>query len=237
MTHHRTLCSMELIDCKYTMAGCNIKHLRKDMPLHEDDTKVHFTTVFDALQIAQEKQFEAEQYKVRALARIEEQDLIFDEAQQEISRLSKLVESVKSKENTIREYSSFAFEVPISQLKRRIKTKLFNFLGHRFSLELEPHDVPGGYSVTFNNEDFKNADSITPRVVVKLLSHLASHRSKREFFHLEFKPDSYKKINHFIGTAELESNAYVRDGKIFLRATITLPPDQNLNRELTFSNK
>jgi hypothetical protein len=235
---------MELIDCKYAMAGCNIKHLRKDMPLHEDDTKVHFTTVFDALQIAQEKQFKLEQFKVKAQVRIGEQNVlcehhryIFSEAQQEISRLSKLVESMKFKENTIMDYSSFIFEVPISQLKRRIKTKLFNFLGHRFSLELEPNDVPGGFSLTFNNEDFKNANSITPRVVIKLLSQLAGYQSKRESFREEFEAGSYKKIAHFMGTEELESDVYVRYEQIILSAKITLPPDQNLNRGLTFSNK
>lgn len=77
-THHRTLCNMELIDCKYAMAGCNIINLRKDMLLHEDDTKVHSSTVFDALQTAQEKHFELELFKVIAQVRIEKQNVLCD---------------------------------------------------------------------------------------------------------------------------------------------------------------
>lgn len=38
---HRGVCPMELIDCKFVGVGCEIKLLRKDMPLHENDAGAH----------------------------------------------------------------------------------------------------------------------------------------------------------------------------------------------------
>jgi hypothetical protein len=68
--HHRTSCSMEMIDCKYAMAGCKIKLLRKDMPVHENDTGSHFNCLLDSLLTAQIKISELDQFKVVSEAKI-----------------------------------------------------------------------------------------------------------------------------------------------------------------------
>jgi hypothetical protein len=51
IAHHRTLYLMEVIGCRFDMAGCKIQLLRKDMAF-EKDSGAHTSTLY-ALQIAQ----------------------------------------------------------------------------------------------------------------------------------------------------------------------------------------
>lgn len=64
IAQHLTLCSIELIDCKCATVGCHIKHTRRSMLLHENDTNVHFSLIFDALQTAQTEGIELNRFKV-----------------------------------------------------------------------------------------------------------------------------------------------------------------------------
>ncbi len=70
ITQHRTVCGMESIDGNCAMAGCKRKHIRKLMPLHENDINVHFSLLFDALQTAQAEVIELNQFKVTAQAQM-----------------------------------------------------------------------------------------------------------------------------------------------------------------------
>jgi hypothetical protein len=115
ITHHRTLCLMELTECKFAVAGCTTQLLRKDMALHENDPGVHNRCFLNALQIAQAKIRELEQVtKAQAQA----------------------IEILKSNENTL-----LVSRVPISQLDGDVFSTTIMISGHYFHLLLRPNDA------------------------------------------------------------------------------------------------
>jgi hypothetical protein len=110
-----------------------------------------------------------------------------------------------------------------------METKLFHFCGHRFSFQLIWNPYSEKYSLRLNNEDF-NIGHSKAKIVVQLMSYSANHPTRK----VNFTGGKSVTYEDFLGSTELESDAYVRDRQLTLNATITLPSEENLNRELMF---
>jgi hypothetical protein len=50
VAHHRSVCLMEEVGCKFAVSGCDKRLLRRDMPLHEIDAGTHLVCLFEAHQ-------------------------------------------------------------------------------------------------------------------------------------------------------------------------------------------
>ena len=47
--HHLNMCGYSEIPCKYQNLGCDVKIMRKDMPAHEEDDKLHLRMALDEI--------------------------------------------------------------------------------------------------------------------------------------------------------------------------------------------
>lgn len=209
---HRALCTMEFIDCKYAMSGCKIKLLKKHMPLHESDDGVHISGLLDALQTAQEKIIESNQFILTAHMKISEQDQI-----------------LKSQAKIISENSSLFFTAPISQLKRRLEPSTINISGHRFKVALQPSLYnKGWHNLEIECKRYNELPMITNvRADIELVSNSALHNHaesiKKEHI-FEAKPGLITIFTNYIETSVLTSDMYVKEGKITLIAKISVTP-------------
>jgi hypothetical protein len=50
VTHHRSVCIMEEIDCAFSVTGCHVRGLRSDILLHEKDAGAHIIGLLGAQQ-------------------------------------------------------------------------------------------------------------------------------------------------------------------------------------------
>jgi hypothetical protein len=201
ITHHLTICPMELVGCAYAEARCKIQLQRKDIPIHEKNAEAHMVCFLEALQ---ESRNESSNLK-RVVA---EQNITMAEQNITIEKLN----------------SSFIWRVPVSQLHRNETSATFTIKGYHFKFHLQPNITDIGWHsfYVYLLEDNKEVVLCDLRGCVELISHsMPSQTYKRQIEHKFLKPNGCC-IFKYIKTEDLQRATFVTDGHVTFRMQLTV---------------
>jgi hypothetical protein len=227
IVNHRNLCSLEVIGCKFGGAGCKIKLMRKDMPLHENDTVSHIGCLLEALQTAQAEIIELKKFRGEIEEKVSELDGGVQYAEGRISELESASVSQGEDIQTTLSTTQLIFKVPTFKLKEQNISTVINISEHQFYLALYPNPEDDKFLSLYL---FLQADKLISPVDVKadigLVSHSFFHESESLNFDKMFTAADGTGYDNFIEISELKNTTmkYVQDGFITIRAKITVNP-------------
>jgi hypothetical protein len=193
---------LELISCKFFGAGCRIKLLRKDMPVHENDSVSHIGCLLEALQTARKEIMELKRFQHTA-----------EEFQHTTERA---IDSMQ-----------LIFKFHVVDLDDEIFSTTINVSGHRFKLELCPNPENDEYQSLYlylEEDDQRRID--TPIYLVAFFEVLTNDPYpvfKATFKQTYLGPEGHG-LAYFIKRIELDSERYKMNGFITITAKITVIP-------------
>jgi hypothetical protein len=219
LAHHRSLCSLESINCKFSVAGCKTKQMRKDMPIHENNTVSHIGCLFEALQEAQTEIIELKKFQLETMEKIS----YLDHLDESITELKETSESQGDDIKTALSAMQLIFKVPISKIEEENESTFINISGHKFSLTLKPNPNDDKWLSLFLwlDENETREGSVKVKAKLELLHSSLLHGSHAVTVNgsLGNNGDGAGRSN-FIEKSELEGLRHVKNGFLTITAKI-----------------
>jgi hypothetical protein len=215
LAHHRRLCSLELTNCKFSVAGCKTKLMRKDMPIHEEDTVSHIGCLFEALQKAQKDIIKLEDYL--------EEGSFLDYVDRRITKVEETAESQGEDIKTALSAMQLIFKVPLSKIEEENESTFINISGHKFSLILKPNPNDDGWLSLFLwlDENESREGSINVEVEFDLQHSVLRDSGNAMILNNSLGAGGMGAgYPNFIEKRRLEGLRYVKDGFLTITAKI-----------------
>lgn len=214
IVNHRTLCTMEIVRCRFVLAGCKKKLSRKDMPLHENDAAAHTGCLLDALQSVRTK-----------ICELDYQAAVIENLTSASKSQAKVIEALISDiERSQLIFKQLIFKVHISQLDHSINSTTINISGHNFRLNLEPKPANAGWHSLYFEllKDDDRVSSIDVELSLELVSHSALHPAYIQNAQTTYLEPECRGFLNYIKTQKLKDEVFVKDEQITIKAEITV---------------
>jgi len=215
LAHHRSLCSLESINCKFSVAGCKTKQMRKDMPIHENDTVSQIGCLFEALQKAQKDIIKLMDYL--------EEGSFLDYVDRRITKVEETAESQGEDIKTALSAMQLIFKVPLSKIEEENESTFINISGHKFSLILKPNPNDDGWLSLFLwlDENESREGSINVEVEFDLQHSVLRDSGNKMILNNSLGAGGMGAgYPNFIEKRRLEGLRYVKDGFLTITAKI-----------------